>query len=90
MKELKQKADENEQLKKQLIDSSAPKKKIIGKNLLIFQDPLSRVQLKNESVSSFGNSLMNIAKLGLPNVSLEHIDDILIDQFIFGIRKERP
>ena len=77
MRELKQKTDGYEQLKKQLIDSYAPKKNISGTNLVTFQDLLLRVQLENESVSSFGNSLMSIAKLALPNVSLENIDDIL-------------
>ena len=32
---------------------------------------------------------MNIGKLALPNVNIEHIDDILKDQFIYGIRNER-
>ena len=32
---------------------------------------------------------MIILKLALPNVSLENIDDILKDQFIYGIRNDR-
>ena len=89
MRELKQKTDGYEQLEKHIIDSYAPKKNISSTNLVTFQDLLLRVQLENESVSSFGNSLMSIAKLALPNVSLENIDDILKDQFIYGIRNDR-
>jgi len=89
MKELKKKEDGFDQLKKQLIDSYAAKKNNFGTNLLTFQDVLSRVQLENESVSNFGNNLISIAQIALPNVCLEHIDDILKDQFIFGIRDER-
>ena len=89
MRELKQKTDGYEQLKKQLIDSYAPKKNISGTNLVTFQDLLLRVQLENESVSSFGNSLMSIANIALPNVSLENYYDILKDQFIYGIRNDR-
>ena len=32
---------------------------------------------------------MNIAKIALPNVSLEHMDDMLKVQFIYGIENER-
>ena len=53
MKELKQKEDGFDQLKKQLIDSYAAKKNNFGTNLLSFQDVLIRVQLENESESNF-------------------------------------
>ena len=89
MKELKQREDGFDLLKKQLIDSYAAKKNNFGTNSLTFQDVLLRVQLGNESVSNFGNNLISIAQIALPNVCLEHIDDILKDQFIFGIRDER-
>ena len=45
--------------------------------------------MENESVSDFGYSLLEIAKIALPRVSMENIDDILKDQFIFGITNDR-
>ena len=47
------------------------------KYLIIVKVLLLRVQLENESVLSFGNSLIMTAQIALQTFCLEHVDDIL-------------
>ena len=50
---------------------------VMQKYLIIVKVLLLRVQLENESVLSFGNSLIMTAQIALQTFCLEHVDDIL-------------
>jgi hypothetical protein len=89
MKELKVKDDGFSELTKLLREKYAMNHRICQENTLTFSHLLDRVQMDNESVSDFGHKLIEISKIALPRTDLNHIDDILKDQFIFGISNER-
>ena len=88
MKELKVKDDGFSELTKLLREKYAMNHRICQENTLTFSHLLDRVQMDNESVSDFGHKLIEISKIALPRTDLNHIDDILKDQFIFGISNE--
>ena len=76
-------------LKYQLIDLYAQKKSTKTENKFAIGQLLNRKQNEYELVSDFGYDMINIAKMVMPNVSIEQIDDMLKEQFINGIYSER-
>ena len=89
MKELKVIDDGFEELKKLLREKCAMNHKIDQENMFTFSHLLDRVKMDNESVSDFGHILIDKAKIALPRIDVNRINDILKDQFIFGISNER-
>ena len=89
IKELKVKDYGFAELTKLLREKYAMNHRMCHKNTYTFSHLLDRVQLDNESVSEFGHSLIEIAKIALSRIDVNHIDDIFKDQFIFGISNER-
>ena len=88
-KDLKVKDDGFAELTKLLREKYAMNHRSCKENIFTFSHLLDRVQLENKSVSDFSRSLIEIAKIALPRIDVNHIDDILKDQFIFGISNER-
>ena len=89
IKDFKEKEDGFNEIKRQLRENYAINQMTCNEKSLTFSHLLNRVQIENESVSDFGYSLLEIAKIALPRVSLENIDDILKDQFIIGISNDK-
>ena len=82
IKELKLKDDGFAEFIKILREKYAMNHRMCQENTFTFSHLLDRIQLDNESVSEFCHSLIEIAKIALPRINVNHIDDILKDQFI--------